>query len=113
MAAGQGGGPVRLHERRLVQAQLRPRIREAGGLGGLKEAFSETGVLFRASLLPGGGGFETEERGALRRGRLRLLAPADLIVQAGDGVLAGDRLYRVVSVQAWAAHTELDCEALT
>lgn len=112
MAAGKGGGAMRLCERTLMQAELAPRMDARGSLGGLAERFSDEGIAFRASRLPADGDLTAREKGVSAREKVRLLAAVDVPAKAGDGVRMEDRMYRIVSVQRWTAHVELICEAI-
>ena len=104
---------MRLAERTRLRVEFAPRVCEAGALGGRAEAFSEERTAVWASVLPESGKLERLDRGAASRGRLRLLTPADAKVACGDGALVRDRMYRVVSVQRWMAHLELECEEIS
>ena len=103
---------MRLCERTLVQVWLVRRMHQQGELGGIAECFGEERMPLRASLLPEDGGLSIEERGAVRRERLRLLVPAAAGAAAGDGIWVEDTLWRIRSVQRWTAHVELTCEAI-
>lgn len=103
---------MRLHERTLIHAELAPRIRETGALGGLAEHFSTERIPIRASRIPEGGGIAARQRGAANGAQLRLLVPADVQVAAGDGVWVEGRLWRIAAVESWMAHRELVCEMI-
>ena len=102
---------MRLRERELITAELAKRTDVPGPMGGRPEVFSEEKTAFRASLLFEDGGLETTPRGLVSGEKIRLLAPAGLDVQAGDGVYVEGRLYAVLSVKKWTAHRELVCGA--
>ena len=103
---------MRLKERTLVTVQHAPRITLSGELGSMAEGFSETTTAHRASVLPEGGEFAADEKGAHTHARLRLLLPADASAQAGDGVWVDGVLWRIAAVRRWYAHAEWICEAL-
>lgn len=103
---------MRLAERTLTMVQLAPRIRETGALGGIAEAFSAECIPLRAAILPEEGDLAAEMRGAVKREKLRLLVPADADAAPGDGVWVAQALYRITAVKRWAAHRELQCEAV-
>lgn len=103
---------MRFAERTLTLVQIAPRKRKTGALGGLSEAFSSEKTPIRASILPMDGALETLEAGARHPERLRILIAANAKAAAGDGVQIGDRMYRIIDVQRWAAHWELLCEAI-
>ena len=103
---------MRLAERTRLKVELAQRVCEAGALGGRAERFSEARTQLWASVLPELGKTEALERGVVCRERLRLLVPADAKVACGDGAWVQGRLYRVLSVQRWTAHLELECEAI-
>jgi len=102
---------MRLCERRLIAASLEPRMEVVGPLGSRPEAFSGEKLPFRAALLDEDGGVVTGQRGLKSGGRIRLLAPADLVCRVGDGVWVDDDFYVIHSISRWTAHRELVCEA--
>ena len=102
---------MRLHERTLRTIRILPRLHESGALGGRAEAFDETGVEVRASVLAEGGTIHQKEKGLADREALRLLVPADTVVAAGDAAAVDGRRYAVRCVERWTAHLELICEA--
>lgn len=103
---------MRFAERTLIRVQIAKRKRKIGELGGLSEAFSSEKTPTRASILPMDGALETMEAGARHPERIRILIAANAEAAAGDGVQIGDRMYRIIDVQRWAAHWELICEAI-
>ena len=104
---------MRLAERTLQMVYLVRRRNEPDPLGGMAEAFLDERIPLRASVLPDGGGLSTEERGAVNRARLLLLVPGDAKAKAGDGVWVQDVLWRIREVQAWTAHAQWMCEAIS
>lgn len=103
---------MRLAERTRERVEFAQKVCESGALGGRAEGFSDARVRLWASVLPESGRTEALQRGVACRERLRLLVPADAKLACGDGAWVRGRAYRILSVQRWTAHLELECEAI-